>query len=69
MRKGTGSEHVAVVLASNDGRRLILQRIGGNPFDDAATRGLVGQTVAVEGFTLGDIFRYVKAEPSGSAGK
>jgi hypothetical protein len=55
---------MAVVLDVGKGKPLILQRIGGNPFDDEATRGLTGKEIAVEGFTLGDIFRYVKAEPS-----
>lgn len=63
VRKGTASEHDAVVLHTTAGERLILQRIGGNPFDDSATRELAGRDVCVEGFRLGDIFRYSKAGP------
>lgn len=69
VRKGTASEHDAVVLYTAAGERLILQRIGGNPFDDSATRKLAGRTICVEGFRLGDIFRYVKAEPLDEASK
>ncbi len=64
-RRGTGSEHLAVVLCTRKGERMILQRIGGNPFDDSETRLLAGQDVDVEGYRLGDIFRYtnVKTNP------
>ena len=61
VRRGTGSQHTAVVLATPQGERLILQRIGGNPFSDKETRALVGHQVIVEGFRLNDIFRYVRA--------
>lgn len=64
MRRGTASEHLAVVLRTDDGDRMILQRIGGNAFDDEETRALAGHDVAVEGFRLGDVFRFVKAEPT-----
>jgi hypothetical protein len=63
VRKGTGSEHNAVILCTDHGERLILQRIGGNPFDDAETRGLDGQRISVEGFRLGNIFRYTRTGP------
>lgn len=59
-RRGTGSEHQAVVLVTEDGERMILQRIGGNPFDDDETRRLEGHDVEVEGFRVGDIFRFTK---------
>jgi hypothetical protein len=62
VRKGTASEHVASILVTDAGERLILQRIGGNPFDDKETRSLVGKSVAVEGHRLGDIFRFTKAD-------
>ena len=62
VRKGTGGEHAAVVLQTREGERVILQRIGGNPFDDPATRALVGCDVEVEGFRIGDVFRFRKAE-------
>jgi len=61
VRDRTASEHVAVILETRTGDRLILQRIGGNPFDDEVTRGLAGHEVLVEGYRLGDIFRFVKA--------
>jgi hypothetical protein len=63
VRRGTGSEHEAVVLLTTAGERMILQRIGGNPFDDAETRRLAGHEVEVEGYRVGDIFRFVKATP------
>ncbi|HEY4953623.1 MAG TPA: hypothetical protein VII02_01930 [Gemmatimonadaceae bacterium] len=63
VRRGTASEHEAVVLLTSAGERMILQRIGGNPFDDAETRRLVGHEVEVEGYRVGDIFRFVKATP------
>lgn len=62
VRRGTASEHGAAVLHAAGGERLILQRVGGNAFDDAVTRALVGHSVRVEGFRLGDVFRYTKAE-------
>lgn len=62
-RRGTGSEHQAVVLCIEGGERIILQRIGGNPFDDSETRYLAGHEVQVEGYRLGDIFRFVRATP------
>lgn len=62
-RRGTGSEHQAVVLCIEGGERIILQRIGGNPFDDSETRHLAGHEVQVEGYRLGDIFRFVRATP------
>ena len=62
VRKGTASEHDGVVLHTEDGQQLLLQRIGANAFDDSETRKLIGRAVSVEGFRLGDIFRYLKAE-------
>jgi hypothetical protein len=59
-RRGTGSEHQAVVLVTENGERIILQRIGGNPFDDAETRRLEGHCVEIEGYRIGDIFRFTK---------
>ena len=67
VRRGTGSEHRGVVLVSDAGDRLILQRVGGNPFDDEPTRALVGRRVRAEGYRLGDILRYVSAEPINKA--
>jgi hypothetical protein len=63
VQRGTASEHAAVVLRTEDGERVVLQRIGGNPFDDEETRALIGRDVRVEGFRIGRIFRYRKATP------
>lgn len=60
--RGTGSEHTGVVLTTPDGEQLVLQRIGGHPFSDPETRSLAGHDVAVEGFRLGRVFRYTKAD-------
>ncbi|MGE0461111.1 MAG: hypothetical protein AB7Q16_07055 [Vicinamibacterales bacterium] len=62
VRHGTGSEHVAIVLRTDDGEELILQRIGANPFKDPEGEKLVGYRVTVEGYRLGKVFRYVTAE-------
>jgi len=62
IREGTASEHRGVVLTTDDGERLLLQRIGGNPFADGETQKLAGKPLAVEGFRLDDIFRYTHAE-------
>jgi hypothetical protein len=59
-RKGTASEHQAVVLRTKNGEQVILQRIGGNPFNDKETQRLAGKHIDVEGYRLGDIFRYTK---------
>lgn len=61
VRHGTGSEHVAVVLRTDEGDELILQRIGANPFEDPESEKLVGHRVTVEGYRLGKVFRYVSA--------
>lgn len=60
VRRGTASEHTAVVLETADGERLILQRVGGNPFDDAQTRSLAGHRIEVEGYRVGRELRYVE---------
>jgi hypothetical protein len=60
VRKGTGSEHVAVVLYTPDGERVELQRQGGNPFEDEETRELAGKKVRVEGYRLGVVFRFTR---------
>jgi hypothetical protein len=42
---------------------MILQRRGGNPFDDPETSRLVGHRVRVTGVRLrGDVFRFTTAE-------
>ena len=59
VRKGTGSEHRGITLRTTTGERLVLVRLGGNPFDDSATRKLAGHTVEVEGYRIGRELRYV----------
>jgi hypothetical protein len=63
VRRGTGSEHRAVVLETPRGERLTLVRLKGNPFDDAETRRLVGHEVEAEGYRLGNELRFVRASP------
>ncbi|HEX2120671.1 MAG TPA: hypothetical protein VHL59_03430 [Thermoanaerobaculia bacterium] len=55
---GTASEHTGIVLETSTGEHFRLQRVGGNPFGDPVTRGLVGQFVHVRGVRLGDVFRF-----------
>ena len=63
VRPGSAGEHEAVVLRLESGERVILQRRGGNPFDDAQTQRLAGHRVRVKGFRLeSGVFRYVEAE-------
>ncbi len=59
VRKGTGSEHTAVVLDTDAGERLILMRLGANPFNDPETRRLEGLILEVEGYRVGSELRYV----------
>jgi hypothetical protein len=61
VRKGTASEHTGVVLETPDGERFVLVRLGGNPFDDAETRQLVGHQIEVEGYGVGHELRYASA--------
>ena len=63
IRRGTASEHQGVVLETADGERLVLVRLGGNPFDDAATRELVGHEVEASGYRIGSELRFVDAKP------
>jgi hypothetical protein len=61
VKRGTASEHHGVVLHTPEGERVRLQRVGGNPFDDAETRRLVGHRVCVEGYRLDDLMRFVRS--------
>lgn len=63
VRQGTGSEHMAIVLQTESGENMVLQRVGGNPFDDETTRALADRDVEVEGFRVGNTFRFTKAKP------
>jgi hypothetical protein len=58
--KGTGSEHHGLVITTRDGEQLRLQRVGGNPFSDPVTESLAGQSVALEGFRVGNVFRFTR---------
>ena len=58
VRRGTGSEHVGVVLQTSEGERWILVRLGSNPFDDPEAQKLSGHTIEVEGYRVGREFRY-----------
>ena len=62
VRPGSAGEHDAVVLQLAEGPEIILQRRGGNPFDDPDTKRLVGHTVRVTGFRIGEVFRFIDAE-------
>ena len=64
VKKGTASEHVGVVLVTSQGERFVLVRLGGNPFDDAETRGLVGREVEVAGYVIGGELRYTEVRES-----
>lgn len=57
---GTGSEHTGIMIETDSGENLRLQRIGGNPFADPETKKLVGHVVRVRGVRLGDIFRFTE---------
>ena len=61
VQAGTASEHAGVVLTTSEGEKLILERIGGNPFQDLETERLIGREMVVEGFRVGKVFRYRKA--------
>jgi hypothetical protein len=62
VKRGTASEHTGAVLETAEGKRLFLVRHGGNPFDDAPTRDLVGKTVDAKGYRIGDELRFVEAK-------
>lgn len=51
------------MLRTDSGERVILQRAGGNPFDDAQTRELTGREVRLEGYRLGSVFRFTSVVP------
>jgi hypothetical protein len=64
VRRGTASEHKGILLETPDGERLLLVRIGGNPFEDPQTASFAGTNVVVEGYRVGNELRYVSIEPS-----
>ena len=65
VHRGTGSEHTGVVLDTSEGERLILVRLGTNPFEDLKTRKLSGRTLEVEGYRVGSELRYVSIREIG----
>ena len=58
VRRGTASEHTGVVLETPEGDRLILIRLGSNPFEIEESRNLAGRELEVEGYRVGNEFRY-----------
>jgi len=50
-----------VTLKDSNGKKSVLVRIGGNPFNDPETRKLRGRNVEVEGYRVGNQVRYVSA--------
>ena len=61
VRIGTGSAHVGVVLETAEGERVVLVRLGGNPFDDEDTRALSGHLIEVAGYRVGNELRYFES--------
>lgn len=64
VRRGTGSEHEALVLDCGSKGRLVLSQLGGNPFEvpPDATQWL-GRVVTVQGYLLDSELRYIKLQP------
>jgi hypothetical protein len=58
VRRGTASEHTGVVLDTPEGERLILVRLGSNPFEIEDSRNLAGREMEVEGYRVGNELRY-----------
>jgi len=58
VRRGTASEHTGVVLDTPEGDRLILVRLGSNPFEIEESRDLAGRELEVEGYRVGNELRY-----------
>jgi hypothetical protein len=58
VRRGTASEHTALVLDTQAGERLKLVRLGGNPFEIHDEREFAGRWLEVEGYRVGNELRY-----------
>lgn len=65
VRRGTGSEHEALVLDCGSKGRLVLSQLGGNPLEvppDAAQ--WLGHVVVAQGYLLeSNELRYTKLQP------
>jgi hypothetical protein len=59
VHQGADSAHNAVLLHTDDGKQLILQRLSGNPFSDPESDKLVGRRMTVDRYRLNNIFRHV----------
>lgn len=62
IRSGTASAHEGMVLAMDDGTRLILVRLGGHPFHDEETRALVGRRIKAHEYEVNGELRYASVE-------
>ena len=58
VRKGTASEHQAWVLDCGKQGRVVLKRLGGNPFEKGPPPAKVGCEVEAEGYLLDQELRY-----------
>lgn len=65
VRRGTASEHEALVLDCGSKGRLVLSRLGGNPFEvPPETAQWLGRRVMAEGYLLeSSELRYLKLQP------
>jgi hypothetical protein len=50
------SDHVGVVLRTDDGKEYVLRRIGGNAFRDDELEKMVGETITGTGLVTGRTF-------------
>lgn len=69
VRQGTASAHVALVLTTDDGEELILQKLGTNPFVNPDADLLDGRRVEIEGYRLGRVLRYADVPGLQDAGR
>lgn len=53
---GSKSDHVGVVLETDDGASYLLRRRGGNPFEDVGLEALVGKRIEGSGTKQGYSF-------------
>lgn len=62
VRQGTGSEHEAWVLETKAHGRLLLKKLGANPFELGKPPGPLGCTLVVEGYLRDNELRYATAK-------